>query len=1032
MRRPLGLGLVLLSLSAIASGDGFDPGFFAGLHYRLIGPFRGGRTVAISGVPHQPNVFWMAAVNGGVWKSTDYGLVWRPVFDSAETGSVGALALAPSNPDIVYVGSGEGLQRPDLSVGNGIYKSTDGGKTWAHLGLRDGLQISALVVDPKNPDRLFVAVLGHPYGPNPERGVYRSLDGGKTFEKVLFRDENTGAIDVAFDPANANTLYASLWSARRPPWTTGGTITAWGGLFKSEDGGSHWKPLTAGLPTPEEHLGRIGIAVSPSDPRRLYVWADAKEHSGLFASRDSGETWTKVNGERRVVGRGDDFAGLRVDPRDPETLYVANTSTYRSRDGGRTFTAIKGAPGGDDYHTIWINPENPEILFLGCDQGATISVNGGATWSSWFNQPTAQFYHVSTDNRFPYWVYGGQQESGSAGVASRSDYGIISFRDWHTVGVEEYGNVAPDPLNPDFVYGGKVTRFSHSTGEVQELSPAALATGAYRFNRTAPLLFDPLDPHVLYLGSQVLFATRDGGHTWDILSPDLTRESPGAPANLGAFADLAPGAHRGVIYAIAPSPLVKGLLWAGTDDGLIHVTQDGGKSWKNVTPPSLTPWSKVSILEASHFEGGTAFAAINRLRLDDLAPHVLKTKDGGATWTEIVTGLPADEPVDSVREDPVRKGLLYAGTEGSVQVSFDEGDHWQSLQLNLPHTSMRDLVVHGDDLVIGTHGRSFWILDDLAPLRQLSREVASAPFHLFEPAKAYRVARNRNTDTPLPPETPAGENPPEGVAIDYTLRAAPRGEVTLEILDGAGAVVRRYGSRDAPPPERNDLNVPTYWVRPPRTLSAAPGTHRFYWDLRYAPPRTLDHDYPISAVYHDTPIGPLGPWVVPAAYKVRLTVDGSSQEAPLAVAMDPRIKTAPEALAHQLELSRELTAALERDFAAIQEVRALRESLKKRMAGLSGASHDLGVALEAKLDELDPAAAPPRGLHKDLASLNGNLASLLEIVDGADSQPTTQAEKAVAERDQTLKETLARWQDVKSGDVKKMQEALRAAGKPPL
>src|ERR1700722_41582 len=809
----------------VLSAQSYDASMYQELHWRMIGPFRGGRTVSISGIPGHQNVFYMAPNNGGVWKSTGFGRTWNPIFDDQPTQSIGALAVAPSNPDTIYVGSGEGLRRPDLSVGDGMYKSTDAGKTWQHLGqdgsgLRDAQQIASIIVDPKDPNRLFVAAQGHPYGPNQERGVFRSLDGGKTFQKVLYQDENVGGMDLVFDPRNSQTIFASMWSSRRPPWTTGGGYDGTeSGLYKSTDGGNTWQQLSKGLPGPAEGIGRIGPAVSPSDPDRMYAWVNAKKGSGIYRSDDAGESWQQVNGEERIWGRGDDFGCVRVDPKNKDVIYVANTSTYRSTDAGKNFTAIKGAPGGDDYHTIWINPENSDIIAIAVDQGATISVNGGQTWSSWYNQPTAQFYHVITDNQFPYWVYGAQQESGSIGTASRSDFGEITFRDWTTIGVEEYGYVAPDPLHPNLIYGGKGTVFDRNIGQTRDVSPVVLRTGQYRFNRTAPLIFSAADPHVLYLGSNVLFSTRDGGVSWQIISPDLTREDPGVPATLGPFVedDPAKGKHRGVIYSVAPSPKDTNLIWAGTDDGVIQVTHDGGKNWKNVTPAELTPWSKLAQMDASHFDTATAYAAVNRFRLDDLHPYIYRTHDGGKTWQKIVVGLPDNEPVNTVREDPERKGLLFAGTERSVYVSWDDGDHWQSLKMNLPPSSIRDLVVHHDDVVVGTHGRSFWILDNITSLRQVNGDIVNESAHLFAPQLAYRIRRNNNTDTPLPPEEPAGENPPDGAMIDYWLKAESSAAVTLEIVDASGQIVRHFSSADKPEPANPKLlNVPLYWVRPAR------------------------------------------------------------------------------------------------------------------------------------------------------------------------------------------------------------------------
>src|SRR5256884_115618 len=601
------------------------------LRWRLIGPFRGGRSVAISGIQSQPNVFFMAANNGGVWRTTDYGRTWNPIFDDQPTGSIGALAIAPSNPDVIYVGSGEGLRRPDLSTGDGIYKSLDGGRTWKHLGLRDGQQIGAIIVDPHDPNRVFAGVLGHPYGPNAERGVFRSLDGGATWKKVLYKDENTGAINLEFDPANSQIIYADMWASRRPPWTAGNSYSGPGsGLYKSTDGGSTWRQLTKGLPTWNDHLGRIGFGIAPSDSNRIYALVDSPKLGGLYRSNDAGESWERINSDDRLWGRGDDFACVLVDPKDKDKLYIANISTYRSADGGRNFTAIKGAPGGDDYHTIWINPRDPRIILIAADQGATITVNGGDTWSSWYNQPTAQMFHVAADNRFPYWLYGGQQESGSAGVVSRSDFGAITFRDWHPVGVEEYGYAAPDPLHPGVVFGGKVTRFDERTGDVQNVGPIVVRDGKDRFVRTAPLVFSQADPHVLYFATQFLYKTIDGGRRWTTISPDLSRPPAPVPQNLGVYAaDAGKTAHGGVIYAIGPSPLGVNTIWTGSDDGVVHVTRDGGAHWRDVTPKELTAWSKVTQIDASHVDAATAYISVSRFRVDDLTPLVFRTHDGG-------------------------------------------------------------------------------------------------------------------------------------------------------------------------------------------------------------------------------------------------------------------------------------------------------------------------------------------------------------------------------------------------------------------
>jgi photosystem II stability/assembly factor-like uncharacterized protein len=1029
--------------NATTTSPQFPLNLYANLEWRCIGPFRGGRTVAATGVPNNPNLFYIGVNNGGVWKTTDAGRTWFPIFDSQPTGSIGALAVAPSNPNVIYVGSGEGLRRPDLSTGDGIYKSTDAGNTWQHLGLRDGQQIANILIDPQDPNRVFVAVLGHPYGPNSERGVFRSTDGGETWQKILYKDDDIGAADLAFDPKNPQIIYTDLWSSRRPPWTTGNPLEGHsGGLFKSTDGGETWHPLTKGLPTNAQGLGRIGFGISPSSPNRIYALVDAApEVGGLYRSDDAGESWQRVNHEQRIWGRGSDFAWVRVSPENPDIIYICNTSTYRSTDAGTSFTAIKGAPGGDDYHAVWINPENPRIILLAADQGATISVNGGETWSSWYNQPTAQFYHVITDNQFPYWVYGGQQESGSAGTASRSDWGAITFRDWHPVGTEEYGYVAPDPLHPNLIYGGKVTRFDMITGQTQDVSPVLLRTGKYRFNRTAPLIFSPAAPHTLYLGSNVLFKTTDAGHSWQVISPDLTREDPGVPPNLGNMiaSDPAQGKHRGVIYSLAPSPLDANLIWAGTDDGLIWLTRDGGQNWREVSPPGLTAWSKIAQLDASHFDPNGVYAAVNRFRLDDLHPYIYRTHDGGQTWEKITTGLPDDAAVNVVREDPVRQGLLFAGTERAIYVSFNDGDSWQSLQLNLPATSMRDLVIHNDDIVVGTHGRSFWILDDITPLRQLNEQIAAARVFLFKPGIAYRVRRNVNTDTPLPPEEPAGKNPPDGAIIDYTLQSAAPAAVKLQILDASGKIVRAFSSTDKPEATTEELgkelNVPLYWIRPPQILSDAAGQHRFVWDLRTPPPASLRHEYPISAIVHDTPRLPVGPAVMPGVYTVKLEVAGQTFSQPLEIKMDPRITAPVDQLDQQFRLASRICDAMNSTFASLAQVRAVRSQLRDLAHQAPKVEiADAIRALEEKVAPFEEAAAGsgPAAHQQTFAQLNSQFAQLLAVVDGADAAPTQTAQDTTGDLQRSLTALQTQWDDIKAHDINTLNDQLRRANLPTI
>jgi len=1009
--------LVLIASVAITgssvplAGQRVDSSLYSTLEWRMIGPFRAGRTIGATGVRGQPNVFYVGVNNGGVWKTTDYGRIWTPIFDAQPTGSIGDLAVAPSNPNVIYVGSGEGVQRPDLSTGDGIYKSTDAGKTWRHLGLRDGQQIGGVIVDPRDENRVFVAVLGHPYGPNPERGVYRSTNGGETFERVLYKDENTGAAQVGFDPTNPQIVYAALWAGRQGPWENSSWNGPLSGLFKSSDGGTTWRQLTTGLPTTAQGLGRIGFTIAPSDPRRMYATVDAPTLGGIYRSDDAGETWRRTNSEVRVWGRASDFAEVKVDPRNPDVMYSANTSTYRSIDGGKTFTAIKGAPGGDDYHRIWINPENPDIMLFASDQGATITVNGGKTWSSWYNQPTAQFYHVITDNRIPYWVYGGQQESGSVGTTSRGDYGAITFREWTPVGVEEYGYVAPDPLDPNIIYGGKISRFDQRSREVQNISPEAIRSGKYRFLRTAPVIFSTVDPHTLYLGSNVLFKTTNGGHSWDIISPDLTRQNYEVPASYAMFTDgnLERAKNRGVIYTVAPSFKSVNTIWTGSDDGFIQLTRDGGKTWTNVTPGALTPWSKVSLMEASHFDDESAYAAVNRFKLDDLHPHIYRTHDGGHSWKEIVNGIPANEVVNSVREDPVRRGMLFAGTERAVYFSLDDGEHWQPLRLNMPASSIRDLVVHDDDIVVGTHGRSFWILDDMTPLRQLN-PTKSADTYLFKPKLAYRFRRDKWTDTPLPPEEPAGKNPPDGVIIHYRLASSTTTPVVLDIVDGAGKLVRSFSSTDSVEPVDPELNVPTYWIRPPQRLATDAGMHRFVWDLHYAPPKVLGHEYPISAIYGDTPRHPLGPAVLPGAYTIRLTMNGRVYTQPVTVKMDPRVRITEAGLKLQHDIGVRMNDAISRDFAALGQARARRALLRTQREGAkAGEIADSLAALDSLLLSIE---GPRSGAADNLVRLNEQLAAILDTVEGADAEPTTQVVAAAADRERALAAILARWSEV--------------------
>lgn len=1006
------LPLIFLALLAPAGARQLPAGRFNDMRWRLIGPFRGGRALAVAGVPDQPEVAYFGAVGGGAWKTTDGGRVWHPIFDREPVASIGAIAVAPSNPDILYVGTGEADMRSDISAGGGVYKSTDGGATWQFLGLAATRQIGAILVDPHDPNRVYVAALGHAYGPNPERGVYRSLDGGKTWQKVLYKNADTGAASLIFDPDNARVIYAALWQARRTPWSQYPPIEGTGsGLYRSTDGGDRWTQIS-GHGLPSGNLDRIGLAVG-SRGRRIYALIAAQNpaEAGLYRSDDAGRSWQLVGTDPRITSRQWYFSGVTVDPTDDNIVYVADVAVYRSSDGGKTFSAFKGAPGGDDYHTLWINPLHPRYLVLASDQGTVVSRDGGQTWSSWYNQPTAQMYHVVTDHRFPYWVYGAQQDSGTAAVVSRSDYGEISVRGWHPVGGGESGYIAPDPRDPDIVYAGgtygDLTRYDHRTGQVQNIRPAPLATfGAdpatrqYRFTWTSPLVFSPIDQKTLYFGAQVLLQTRDGGQSWQQISPDLTvlpnetDPDPKAPLSV-ANARIR---RHGVIYTVAPSPVAAGEIWVGTDDGLIQLTRDGGKNWRNVTPPGISAWSKISLIEASPFEAGTAYAAVDRHRLDDMRPYIYRTHDFGKTWQWIATGIPGNAYVHAVREDPVRKRLLYAGTEFGVYVSFDDGDHWQSLQLNLPTAPVRDLAIEQGDLVAATHGRSFWILDDLAPLRQMNAQTSAASVWLFRPRTATRIRRTENQDTPLPLETPVGTNPPEGAILDYHL-AVPRQPVALQILDGHGAVLRSFRSDTKPAPLDTKAPFPTAWLQSEAVLPAHVGLNRFVWDLRTATPPALGFGYGMGAIIGGgTDRLPEGPLVLPGQYQVRLIVDGKAWTQPLTVRQDPRVATSASDLAAQWKLEQQIVQVMQQSHDAYAQAQGALQQLQKEPAS---------AALASRVKAIEAA----------LTKANGDFSTLLIVADSADAAPTQQIQAAFAQARGALKKTLQTWQQMRTTEL---------------
>lgn len=1009
------LALAAIAASGPTQAAGVDPSLFQDLHWRSIGPFRGGRVLAVEGAPDEARRFYFGAVNGGVWRTDDAGRTWSPIFDSAPVGSIGAIAVAPSAPGTLYVGTGEADMRSDIAQGVGMFKSVDGGASWKAIGLSDTQAIGKILVDPRDASVLLVAALGHPYGPNAQRGVFRSVDGGKTWTKTLFKDADTGAIDMAFQPGHPDVVYAALWQTRRPPWNVYPPSNGpGGGLYKSVDGGKTWTAIGGrGLPASP---GRIGIAVTPARPDRVFALVDAEE-GGLFRSDDAGATWTKVSDDKRIWNRGWYFGGVTVDPKNPDRVWVCDTIVLRSDDGGAHFAPVKGDPTGDDFHVLWIDPNNPDRRILGVDQGALVTLNGGMTWSSWFNQPTGQFYHVTSDNRFPYRVYGAQQDSGAAGVPSRTDSQVdgVNMTEFHEVTAGgESDEIAPDPDDPDTVYGGRVDKLDLRSGQTRSVDPTLAFPDTYRGTWTLPLTFGKHD-HTLYFGNQRIFATSDGGQSWRPISPDLTRPNPEAPSTLDAatIADTAvSGPRRGVVYDIGPSALTEGLIWAGTDDGLIWRTRDGGAHWDNVTPKALGAWSKVGTVEPSHFDPEVAYVAIDRHRLDDFAPYIYRTRDGGRTWTSISTGL-ADggvlNAVNVVREDPAQKGLLYAGTERGAFVSFDDGDHWQPLQNGLPRTSVRDITLHDTDLVMATHGRGFYIMDDIAPLRALAAD-ASAGGRLFAPAPAIRLHEPPFVGTPMPKDEPIAQNPPDGASIDYVAPGAKPSDVTIAILDAQGGTVARFASSDpAPPPDLAKIEAAPEWMARPGPPSAKPGQHRFVWDLHYAKPAGLGDEAD-------------GVWAPPGRYTVELTVDGKSYRQPLEVRPDPRVKASLSDLQAEFALARQIEQARIRVRAALAETAKQKAAL---MAQIQAADTAHKADLQAKAAQLDALADTPTDSARKmvgrpnpsplgLADIAEQLDKLATAVDGADGAPTPDDRAGFAKTSQALEATLARWTALKS------------------
>ncbi len=1023
----------------------YDPALYQGLEFRNIGPYRGGRVTAVAGVVQDPLTFYMGSTGGGVWKTTDGGLTWRNVTDGQlGSGSIGAVAVAPSDPNVIYAGTGSACIRGNVSPGDGIYKSTDAGKTWVHVGLEDAGQIGRIAVHPEDPDLAYVAVLGHAFGPNEQRGVFRSRDGGKTWERVLFVSDRAGAVDLALDPTNPRILYAAVWEAVRKPWmfVSGGEGS---GLYRSRDGGDTWEKLERGFPSGLK--GRIGVAVSPARPGRVWAIVEA-EDGGVFRSDDGGDSFRRVNAERKLRQRAWYYTHIYADPRDEDTVYVLNVGLYRSTDGGKSFEFIR-APHGD-HHDLWIHPEDPRILINGNDGGANVSYNGGATWSTQANQPTGEFYRVTVDDQFPYRVYGAQQDNSTVSIPSRTSGSGITRADWYPVGGGESGHIAVDPRDPSIVYagsyGGTITRYDHRTREVRHiLAYPQLALGQaprdlkYRFQWNAPIRISPHDPSTLYHCSNYVHRSRDGGQSWETISPDLTRNDPEKQDYSGGpiTRDNTGVEVYGTIFAFEESPHTPGLLWVGTDDGRVHLSRDAGAHWEEITPGKMPEWGQVNMIELSAHGPGRALLAVTRYKLDDFKPYIFRTDDYGRSWTLLTdgkNGIPADHFVRVVREDPVRRGLLYAGTEFGLYVSFDDGRHWQTLQLNLPVTPVTDMVVKDDDLVVATQGRAFWILDDLTPLRQLGPEAREAPAYLFAPAKTYRT---RGGDGEPAAES-AGKNPPEGALIFYTLAEAPAEgeELVLEILDDRGNLVRRFSSleeeRRAPDPYAE------FRVEPPepRLLPAKAGVNRFVWDLRYP-----DLEITKGTVLWGSPRGPR---VVPGTYRVRLVRGDWSQERPLEVLQDPRVQATVEELREQFELAREIAETIHEVHRTIRTIRGVREQIEELLGRAEQGAPEAFAALRAQGESIlnavreienrltqprsesaqDPLNFPPQ-LDNDLLYLYG-------VVLSADARPTAGARQRWADLREEASAWLGRASRVFTQDLAAFNENVRSRGIPPI
>ncbi len=988
---------------------------YSSLKWRMVGPYRAGWATMAEGIPSEPNTFYFGAAGGGVWKTIDAGRTWQPLMQHQGASSVGALDISLSNPNIIYVGTGQVAFRYDMLAGDGVYKSTDGGKTWNNVGLKNTQHIGRIIIDPKDPNHVLVAGLGNVFAPNNERGVFLTTDGGKTWKKTLFVNDSTGAVDLASDPDDPSVVYAAMWQMQAHPWLdyfmpeTG----AGSGIFKSTDGGEHWVRLTShGLPA--GLYGRIGLGVAHGSKGQI-VYATiitSGGANGLYRSNDGGATWNYINKDPGLANSY--FSRVTVDPTNPSTVYVMDRSIHKSVDGGKKFIMFKGSPGGDDYHFLWINPNNTKYMVAAVDQGCCVTVDGGKTWSSWYNQPTGQFYHIAVDDQFPFKIYGGQQDNGTVGISSRGPDGVISLRDWHPVGGDERDYDVPKPGDPNLVFGsglgGHFSRFNNTTRQVTEISPwpvitygARESTVKYRYTWITPLVFSHVGDHALYVANQYLWRSTDNGDHWQRVSPDLTGEIPGSKDYFDPSRSAAKKAGYGVIFTIAPSPRSAKIIWVGTDDGLIQLTTDGGAHWKNVTPKAVPLWARVDAIDPSYFSDGAAYAAVNTQRLGYIKPLILKTTDFGRTWQTITDGLPSDEFTNSVRCDPVKKGLLYAATNRSVYVSFNNGANWDPLTLNFPTVCVNDILVHGNDLVAGTQGRGIWILDDVEPLREITASLPSEAVHFFHPSVAIRLRADENKDTPWPPSTALGQNPPTGAIFDYWLKDNADGPVTLTIRDSKGDTINQFTSDVKPEKLPSHRYFQAAWIKAAQTLSAGAGAHRFVWNLRYPRPKALRYEYSIAAVWPKggtndvdagTPLDPRGPLVVPGRYTATLNVGGNSYTRTFIVKEDPRVHVTMDALRKQLVVVRLIDKDLGR---AVEAHDAIEKILTERRGKLSAAAVRL-------LDDLQSKGDP------SFASVAGDLSSLTTAVQGSDDAPTQGELNVYTAMHRELKGLLKRWQ----------------------